>query len=73
MYASDDTNVATYRMKQHKVEEWIIGLIIEAWELLLLSSIQVALNSFNDSYASMSLMYSYCIIDYGNLGKNFLI
>jgi hypothetical protein len=73
MYASVATNVATYRRKQHKAEEWIISLIIEAWELLLLSAIQVALNLFNGSYACMSFMYSYCIIDEGNLGKNFLI
>jgi hypothetical protein len=72
MFASVATNVAAYRRKQHKDEEWIISLIIEAWELLLLSTIQVALNSFNGSYAGMSFMYSYCIIDEGNLGKNFL-
>ena len=72
MYANAPTNVATYRRKQHKVEEWIISLIIEARDILLLLAIQVALNSFNGSYASMSFIYSYFIIDEGNLGKNFL-
>jgi hypothetical protein len=37
MFASVATNVVSYRRKQHKVEVWIIRLIIEAWELLLLS------------------------------------
>jgi hypothetical protein len=59
MFASVATNVAAYRRKQHKVEEWIIRLIIEAWEHLLLSTIHVALNSFNDNYEGMSFMYSY--------------
>jgi hypothetical protein len=73
MLASVATNVATYRRKQHKAKEWIISLIIEAWDILLLSTIQVELNSFNGSYAGMIFMYSYCIIDEGNLGKNFPI
>jgi hypothetical protein len=47
MFASDSSNVVAYRRKQHKAKVWIIRLIIEAWELLLLSTIQVALNSFN--------------------------
>jgi hypothetical protein len=39
-----------------KLEVWIIRLITEAWEILLLSSSHVALNLFNGSYASMSFM-----------------
>jgi hypothetical protein len=30
MFASVATNVVAYRRKQHKVEEWIISIIIEA-------------------------------------------
>jgi hypothetical protein len=73
MFESVATNVVAYRRKQHKDEEWIISLIIESWELLFLSTIEVVLNSFNDGYASMSCMYSYCIIYEGGLGNNFLI
>jgi hypothetical protein len=47
MFANVATNVDAYRRKQYKVEVWIIRIIIEAWELLFLSDIQVALNSFN--------------------------
>jgi hypothetical protein len=35
MFASVATNVSAYRRKQHRAEEWIISLKIEAWELLL--------------------------------------
>jgi hypothetical protein len=73
MFASVATNVVAYRRKEHKYEEWITSLKIEAWEILLLSTIQVALNSFNGSYAGMSFMYSYCIIDEWNLVKNLFI
>jgi hypothetical protein len=47
MVASVVNNVVAYRRKQHKVEVWIIRIVIEAWEILLLSTIHVALNSFN--------------------------
>jgi hypothetical protein len=47
MAASVANNVVAYRRKQQKVEVWIIRLITEAWELLLLSASQVALNLFN--------------------------
>jgi hypothetical protein len=56
MVASVANNVVAYRRKQQKVEVWIIRLITEAWELLLLSASQVALNLFNGSYAGMSFM-----------------
>jgi hypothetical protein len=72
MFASVATDVVAYGRKQHKDEVLIIRLIKEAWELLLSSANQVASNSFNGSYAGMSFIYSYCIIDEGNLGKNFL-
>jgi hypothetical protein len=72
MFTSDATDVPTYGRKEHKVEVLIIRLIKEEWELLLSSANQVASKSFNESYAGMIFIYSYFIIDEGNLGKNFL-
>jgi len=52
MFSSVATDVFAYGRKQQTVEVLITRLIKEAGELLLLSTIQVALNSFNGSYAS---------------------
>jgi len=39
MVASAANNVVAYRRKERKVEVWIIRIIKEAWEILLLSNI----------------------------------
>jgi len=54
MIASVANNVFVYGREQQKAKVWIIRLIKKAWELLLLSATQVALNLFNDIYAGMS-------------------
>ena len=66
MITSATTVVVAYGGKQQKDEVLIIRLIKEAWELLLLSTNQLASKLFNDNYACMSFMYFCCIIIEGN-------
>jgi len=55
------SSVDAYGGKQYKSEVFIIKLIKEPWELLLLSAKEVASKLLNGSYVGMILMY-FCFL-----------